>query len=710
MKKSWTNFCVVAALLLSTAAARAQAPAPDLYSIELIAAPELQRFTAHADLRPAPSPFSVPVTRDGVSRFTVLVTADSLPDPRSLGNYRTFIVWAAPPSLRPMVKLGELKPGAHQATAVGEVAFNRYTLFVTAEANAAVTEPVGPFVLRGLSPSMRLGIAHVAQASPPAGHEGHGNSSRWVMPPPHPVASAMYMPALHGMAPNATPFLPDSARGLPLVRPRSLIRLQSGDSLRLEAGALKRIVRGKTLVMYGFNGQQPGPLLMVPQNARIFINFVNRTAHETAVHWHGVRLDNRFDGVPHVTQQPVAPGDSFRYEIKFPDAGIYWYHPHHREDIQQDLGLYGNMLVRDRADAYGPAHGEEFFMLDDLLLGDAGLIAYGTERATHALMGRFGNVLLVNGEPVPARRQVKSGEVVRFYLTNVANTRTFNLSMPGARMKIVGSDIGRFEQEEWTETVVIAPAERYIVDVLFDRPGNIAMVNSVQSIDHTRGTFFPESDTLALFAVSRAAAKPDHAARFAALRRHAEVVRDVAQYRTHFARAPDYTLTLTMKDKGLPYPVVQLLQRDTLFFNPVEWSGTMPMMDWLPTADQVEWVLREASSGRENEDITWKFKVGDLVRMRLVNDRHTLHAMAHPIHIHGQRFLVLSVNGRPTTNFVWKDTVLVPVGGVVEILLGRRGSRSSSPCSTSAATCLRRSENERRPARARRAAVRRRAV
>ena len=124
-----------------------------------------------------------------------------------------------------------------------------------------------------------------------------------------------------------------------------------------------------------------------------------------------------------------------------------------------------------------------------------------------------------------------------------------------------------------------------------------------------------------------------------------------------------------MKDKGLPFPVVQLLQRDTLFFNPVEWSGTMPMMDWLPTTDQVEWVLRDQATGRENDDITWKFKVGDLVRVRLLNDRSTLHAMAHPIHIHGQRFLVLSVNGRPTANFVWKDTVLVPVGAVVEILL-----------------------------------------
>lgn len=667
---SWTSCCAVALLFLSTAVARAQLPAFDLYSIELVAAPELQRFTAHADLRPVPSPFSVPVTQDGVARYSVFITADSLPDPASLGNYSTFVVWAAPPALRPMRKLGELKRGTHVGTLVGEVALNRYTLFVSAEPDAGVTEPGGPFVLRGFSPSMRLGAGHIVQALAPAPeHTSHDRKTGWEMPPPHPHASAMYMPALHGLEPNATPFLPDSSANVPLVRPRTTWRLADGDSLRLEAGPVKRLVRGKPIVMYGFNGQQPGPMLVVNSKGRVTVNFVNRTAHPTAVHWHGIRLDNRFDGVPHVTQEPVAPGDSFRYVIDFPDAGIYWYHPHHREDIQQDLGLYGNLLVRGRPADFGPAHTEDFLMLDDLLLGEGGLIAYGAERATHALMGRFGNVLLVNGEPVPRRTTVRAGEVRRLYLTNAANTRTFNVSVPGARMKIIGSDVGRFEHEEWAETVVLAPAERYIIDVLFEGAGPYALVNGVQSVDHTRGTFFPEVDTLALFAVSAAAARPDLRKAFGSLRRHADVAGDVARYRPHFERAPDYTLTLTMKDKGLPFPMVQLLQRDTLFFNPVEWSGTMPMMDWLPTADQVQWVLRDGKTGRENEDITWKFRAGDVVRIRLVNDRHTLHAMAHPIHIHGQRFLVLAVNGRATTNFVWKDTVLVPVGSVVEVLL-----------------------------------------
>jgi FtsP/CotA-like multicopper oxidase with cupredoxin domain len=111
------------------------------------------------------------------------------------------------------------------------------------------------------------------------------------------------------------------------------------------------------------------------------------------------------------------------------------------------------------------------------------------------------------------------------------------------------------------------------------------------------------------------------------------------------------------------------MRLDTLYFNPVEWAGTMPMMDWLPTTRSVRWVLRDALTGAENRAIRPSYRVGDIVRVRLRNERHSLHAMQHPIHIHGQRFLVLSVNGVPTRNHAWKDTVLVPVGMSVDLLL-----------------------------------------
>ena len=131
------------------------------------------------------------------------------------------------------------------------------------------------------------------------------------------------------------------------------------------------------------------------------VTLINALDQPTSIHWHGIRLDNRFDGVPDFTQRAVAPGERFTYHVHFPDAGIYWYHPHVREDVQQDLGLYGNIMVRSpgrRRLASG--NREEMLILDDLLVGDDGqLVPFGREQPTHAFMGRFGNVFLVNGQP-----------------------------------------------------------------------------------------------------------------------------------------------------------------------------------------------------------------------------------------------------------------------------------------------------------------------
>jgi FtsP/CotA-like multicopper oxidase with cupredoxin domain len=124
-----------------------------------------------------------------------------------------------------------------------------------------------------------------------------------------------------------------------------------------------------------------------------------------------------------------------------------------------------------------------------------------------------------------------------------------------------------------------------------------------------------------------------------------------------------------MEANGLPFFSRQIMQLDSIFFTPVEWSGTMPGMNWAATGDQVRWILRDVATGRENMDIDWSFRRGDVVKVRLVNERRSFHGMQHPIHFHGQRFLVLSVNETPNTNLVWKDTVLLPAGATADILL-----------------------------------------
>ncbi|HYJ79895.1 MAG TPA: multicopper oxidase family protein [Longimicrobiaceae bacterium] len=655
--------------LCAPAPAAATAPSRDLYCLELIPVPDLRRASGVVELGTVPSPFGVALTADGRHLYDLAVTLRDLPPPASLGPYTAYVAWAAPPTLEPMLRLGPVGVGR---TPLGRVALNKFLVFITAEPSADVQRRSGPLVLRGASPSMRMGDAHFLGGGSSGEHARHGEEGGWTMPPADPRVAPMPMPGIEHAVPAATPYLPGAGvdpATLPLARPRELHELGDGDTLRLEAGLVRRTLKGRSLVMFAFNGQHPGPLIRVAQGTTVIVDFRNRTEWPAAVHWHGVRLDNASDGVPHVTQDPVAPGGRFVYRVHFRDAGTYWYHPHHREDVLQDLGLAGNILVLSPlADYYGPAHREQVLMLDDILLGEAGLVPYGAERATHAVMGRFGNVLLVNGEP-SYRLEAKRGEVVRFHLTNVSNVRVFNLSFAGARMKVVATDVGRFEREEWVESVAIAPAERYVVDVRFDTAGSYRLLNRVQALDHGADRFFAAEDTLGAVDVGAEPASPDLSAAFGRLRQSGGVASEIDRYRRYFDDPPRLELVLTLENRGLSFPLERLLLLDAPYFNPVEWAGTMPMMDWLPTSDEVRWVLRDAATGRENEGVEWRFRQGEVVRLRLHNDRAALHAMQHPIHIHGQRFLVLAVNGVPNPNLAWKDTVLVPVGASVDVLL-----------------------------------------
>jgi FtsP/CotA-like multicopper oxidase with cupredoxin domain len=193
------------------------------------------------------------------------------------------------------------------------------------------------------------------------------------------------------------------------------------------------------------------------------------------VHWHGLRLENKYDGVPHETQAPIPVGGRFTYRIQFPDAGLYWYHPHIREDYTQELGLYGNILVEPAEPGYWPSVDRDFVVtVDDLLVEDNKIAPFSPTETTYAAMGRFGNVFLTSGDP-DLHLEARAGEVVRLWLTNTANTRVFNLTVPGARMKLVGGDSGRVEHEEFIDQVLLAPSERAVVDVLVERPGELAL-------------------------------------------------------------------------------------------------------------------------------------------------------------------------------------------------------------------------------------------
>ena len=494
------------------------------------------------------------------------------------------------------------------------------------------------------------------------------------MPVPMPKGMPM-IPGLVGLTPPVASFLPGTGvdpKRLPVVKPARVVRLADGDTLDLTAMLLRRTIRGRSFAMYGFNGQVPGPLIRVPQNATIVVRFHNRIDLSSTVHWHGVRLDNAFDGVPGVTQDSVLPGADFVYRVHFPDAGLYWYHPHVREDIEQAMGLFGNLRVDSPEPGYySPVNREESLVLDDLLVNGDTLIPFGKEAPDFALMGRVGNVMLVNGDPRYSLR-VKKGEVVRFFITNVSSSRTYNLSFAGSTrpaIKVVASDVSKFEREEMVPSVVVAPAERYIVEARFDRPGRYALVNAIQAINHYIGEFAPQLDTLGIVTVDAAPVAPDYAKQFATLRANDAVKADVARYQQYFDKPPDKVLTLTVATNSLPLATVQFMNVDTAYFAPVEWVDGMPDMNWLSTSKQVRWILRDASTGKENMDIGWHIAHGSVVKLRIFNDPKSFHPMQHPIHLHGQRMLVVARDGVRTKNLVWKDTALIPVGSTVDLLI-----------------------------------------
>lgn len=468
-------------------------------------------------------------------------------------------------------------------------------------------------------------------------------------------------------------FLPAKRAEKPEAAPEAVVELVHGQAYDLVVGFVDKEIQGGNYRMLAYNGSIPGPLIRVRQGAEVTLNFKNNGDLPSTLHSHGVRLDNAFDGVPGLTQEEVAPsGGSFLYRIKFPDPGMYWYHPHVREDYAQELGLYGNYLVVPAdPDYWAPADREIAIFLDDILL-TGGRIELSRKKVDHALMGRFGNVMLVNGKTdyLLAARQ---GEVIRLYLTNAANARPFNFAIADHLFKLVGGDGGGHERDEWRDSVLVGPSERVIVEVFFDRPGTFALENITPG----------KTTRLGAVTVAAAPVPPGRAEDFTRLKTRPAVSRSMDYLRPYLAKSPDKRLRLSieLKDGMAAMPGMDhgghLMPDGTsmggMAMGPspdgIEWDDPDPEMNRSSSPESVLWKIIDEETGRENMAIDWRLKRGEPVVIRIFNDPASAHPMQHPIHFHGQRFLVAARDGVPESNLVWKDTVLVPTGRTVDLVL-----------------------------------------
>lgn len=449
-----------------------------------------------------------------------------------------------------------------------------------------------------------------------------------------------------------------------------IIELKNGDSYTLTAGFAEKNIGGKSYKVLAYNNSIPGPTIKVLQGSEVIVNLKNDLDTATTLHPHGLRLDNAFDGVPDVTQKAINPGESFVYKLKFPDVGVYWYHPHIDEVSGQALGLYGNFLVTPKDPTYwSPVNREVPLMVSDLLMGEKGIVPFG-KPSNHALMGRYGNTLLVNGD-TNYMLKVKQGEVVRFFVTNAANTRTFNLAIPGVKMKLVGADNGKYERETWADSVTIAPSERAIIEALFDESGTYMLEHKTPTKTYTLGNVEVSEEKVA----------DSFRSQFQSLRTNEDVIKSIDPFRAFFKKSADKKIALTvdmgamggmmgghrMPDGTMMGGGNMVMEGDDE--GKIEWEDSMVMMNQMSTTEMIKWKIRDLDTKKEGMDINWKFKIGDKIKVSIFNDPKSAHPMQHPIHFHGQRFLVLSTNGVKNENLVWKDTALVQKGDTVEVLV-----------------------------------------
>jgi FtsP/CotA-like multicopper oxidase with cupredoxin domain len=476
---------------------------------------------------------------------------------------------------------------------------------------------------------------------------------------------------------------PTDTAGLETASRPAVIRLRDGDRFDLSIGPVRKQVSAADLHadspaelrMLAYNGSIPGPTLRVPQGAEITVDVHNEGDVETTVHWHGLRLENRYDGVPHETQTPIPVGGGYRCHVQFPDAGFYWYHPHLREDFGQEMGLYGTIVVEPGDPSFWPPVDRELTLtLDDLLVEEGHIAAFSRSGPNFTALGRFGNLLLINGEPT-VTESAAVGEVLRLHLVNTANTRLFDVALRGARMKLVGGDSGRYERETFVDDVLLAPSERAVVDVLFDAPGEVRLEHRTPDRVYDLGAFtvVPGSD-----------GGGEAARSYGTLRTDPELTAVHSQIGPDLARDPDKVLAFVSKmsmpmdmDMDMDMPMDDTSTGDMPMDHMamdhddgLEWEDLMPEMNRASDPTNMIWQLVDRETGAVNHAIDWSFTVGDRVKIRLVNEREQDHPMHHPFHIHGAgRFLVLARDGVPEANLVWKDTVLLASGQTVDILL-----------------------------------------
>ncbi len=387
--------------------------------------------------------------------------------------------------------------------------------------------------------------------------------------------------------------------------------------------------------VWAYNGQVPGPELRLRQGERVKILVENQLKEETTVHWHGLRVPHSMDGVPHLTQKPIAAGGTFTYEFDVPDAGTYWYHPHQRSFEQVGRGLYGPLIIEEREPI--AVDRDITWVLDDWRLGrDAQISDDFGNRHDMSHNGRVGNTVTINGR-ISEEFKVKRGERIRLRLINAANARIFGLDLGAFNPQVIALDGQPVEPHSPPGgRIILGPAMR--ADVVLDMMGKPGQRISVVDNFYSRLAY-----------------------------RLLDVV-----YEPAVLREQPLDTSIDLAANTMPEPDMGSAQRHEVRFNGGMMggmmmgrgsnSGSMANMLQMMRSGKMWLINGVAATGHVMDPLVTLEKDRTYV-LDMQNDT----AWHHPIHFHGHSFRVVSRNGKATEHREWQDTVLMSPRERVEI-------------------------------------------
>ncbi|MCA9682291.1 MAG: multicopper oxidase domain-containing protein [Myxococcales bacterium] len=229
---------------------------------------------------------------------------------------------------------------------------------------------------------------------------------------------------------------------------------------------------GLRATCWGFNGSTPGPTIEAVEGDRLRIYVSNRLPEPTTVHWHGLFVPSGMDGVGGLSQRPIEPGETFRYEFTLRQHGTFMYHPHHDEMTQIALGMAGMFVVHPRR-ARGPKVDRDF-----VLMTHEWRLDVGAKRVDPNEMNDF-NLLTFNSKAFPGTQPllIGTGERVRIRLGNLNPMDHHPIHLHGVSFEVTETDGGYVQPSaRRPETTVLMPVGSVrVIEFVYEQPGDWAM-------------------------------------------------------------------------------------------------------------------------------------------------------------------------------------------------------------------------------------------